>query len=263
MNFFLKIFPTSLLMDYLKHVPNNLKVNFDALHDAEISSDSFSFYTSVSSVFSSKIEGETIELDSYIKHKKFGIEFQPDYTKKIDDLYNAYTFAKTAVLNKENISEAHKILSKHILTTNQQGKIRTQNMFVTTPDGKIEYVAAAPNELAEEMEKFYSDIETLLKQKLSIEEVFFFAAIIHLVFVKIHPWNDGNGRTGRLLEKWFLAQKLGEKAWFVDSERNYYELHQTYYKNIRALGLEYPDLEYSKAMAFLLMLPNSLEPKTL
>jgi Fic family protein len=78
------------------------------------------------------------------------------------------------------------------------------------------------------------------------------------VFVKIHPWNDGNGRTGRLLEKWFLAQKLGEKAWFVDSERHYYKHHQTYYNNLRALGLEYQELEYNKALPFLLMLPKSL-----
>ncbi len=41
-----------------------------------------------------KIEGEEIELDSYIKHKNFGIKFLADYTKKIDDLYNAYQFAK-------------------------------------------------------------------------------------------------------------------------------------------------------------------------
>lgn len=257
----LKIIPTTLLEEYLGQVTKDLETNFDALHDAEISSDTFSFYTSVSSVFSSKIEGENIELDSYIKHKKFGIEFQPDYTKKIDDLYDAYTFAKTAILSKENISKAHKLLSKHIVATHQQGKMRTQNMYVVTPDGKMEYIAATPFEVAGEMEKFYSDIEILLKEELSTQEVFFFASIIHLVFVKIHPWNDGNGRSARLLEKWFLAQKLGEKAWFVDSERQYYEKHQTYYKNIRALGLEYPDLDYSKALPFLFMLPNSVNPK--
>ena len=99
------------------------------------------------------------------------------------------------------------------------------------------------------------------KQELTINEVFFFASMIHLVFVKIHPWNDGNGRSARLIEKWFLAQKLGKKAWFVQSEKNYYQQHQTYYKNIRLLGMEYPDLNYSKALPFLLMLPNSLQQK--
>ena len=82
--------------------------------------------------------------------------------------------------------------------------------------------------------------------------------MIHLVFVKIHPWNDGNGRSVPLFEKWFLGQKLGDKAWFVLSERNYYEQHQTYYKNIRALGMEYLELDYSKVLPFLQMLPNCL-----
>ena len=254
----LQIIPTDLLDTYFKQVPKTLQITFEALEDAEISTDTFSFYVSVSSVYSSKIEGEKIELDSYIKHKKFGIEFLPDYTKKIDDLYNAYTFAKSNELNQKNISEAHKLLSKHIVATNWQGKFRNQNMYVTTSDGKIEYVAASPYEVEREMKKFYNDISVLLKEDLSIEEVFYFASFIHLVFVKIHPWNDGNGRTARLLEKWFLAQKLGHKAWFIQSEKMYYNQHNTYYKNIRLLGLEYPELDYKQALSFLLMLPTSI-----
>lgn len=254
----LQIIPTDLLAAYLEQVPKGLQATFDALQDAEISTNTFSFYTSVSSVFSSKIEGEDIELDSYIKHKKFGIEFLPDYTKKIDDLYNAYTFAKTNELNQKNISAAHKLLSKHIVATNWQGKFRNQNMYVSTPDGRIEYVAASPYEVETEMEKFFNDIAVLLKADLSIEEVFFYASLIHLVFVKIHPWNDGNGRSARLIEKWFLAQKSGDKAWFVQSEKMYYQHHQTYYKNLRLLGLEYPELDYKQALAFLLMLPNAV-----
>ncbi len=166
----LKILSASLLPNYLIQIPKDLQVGFDALQDAEISTDSFSFYTAVSSVFSSKIEGESIELDSYIKHKKFGIEFQPDYAKKIDDLYSAYIFAKTAILNQENVSGAHKLLSKHLLAAHQQGKFRSQNMYVTTTDGKIEYVAVTPYEVAGEMEKFYKDIEMLLNEVLSIVE---------------------------------------------------------------------------------------------
>ncbi len=254
----LQIIPIDLLEIYLTQVSKTLQYRFDTLEDADISTDTFSFYTSVSSVFSSKIEGEDIELDSYIKHKRFGIEFLPDYTKKIDDLYNAYTFAENNELNQKNIAEAHKLLSKHIVATNWQGKHRIHNMYVSTPDGRIEYVATLPSELENEMKKLYNDIAILIKAKLSIEEVFFFAAFIHLIFVKIHPWNDGNGRTARLLEKWFLAQKLGHNAWFIQSEKMYYNQHNIYYKNIRLLGLEYTELDYSQALSFLLMLPTSL-----
>ncbi len=254
----MKIIPEILLEDYKKNFPHGLEKKFSALCDAEISTESFSFYTSVASVFSSKIEGEEIELDSYIKHKKFGIAFLPDYTKKIDDLYNAYSFANSNPLNEKTISEAHKLLAKNIVAKNQQGKHRSQNMFITNDEGRIEYVAALPNQVNNEMIQFYEDIETLVQQKLNFQEIFYFASMIHLVFVKIHPWNDGNGRSGRMLEKWFLSEKLGTKAWFVQSEKHYYQNHQLYYDNLRRLGFEYESLDYSKAMPFLEMLPKSL-----
>src|SRR5690606_27139651 len=161
-------------------------------------------------------------------------------------------------LNGEHIAESHRILSRHLVAKNWQGTYRNQNMYVSTPDGRIEYVAASPFEVESEMEKLFQDISILLQVRLSVEEAFFFASMIHLVFVKIHPWNDGNGRSARLIEKWFLSEKLGEKSWYVQSEKHYYQQHQTYYKNIRLLGLEYPDLDYKQALPFLLMLPNAV-----
>lgn len=59
----LELVKVELLAEYLKQV-KGLDTYFDALEDAEISTDTFSFYTSVASVFSSKIEGEAMELDS-------------------------------------------------------------------------------------------------------------------------------------------------------------------------------------------------------
>jgi len=71
--------------------------------------------------------------------------------------------------------------------------------------------------------------------------------------VKIHPFQDGNGRTARLIEKWFLIEKIGEKATLVQSEKYYYKELNDYYANIRKIGLEYEDLDYSKSLDFLLM----------
>ncbi len=146
-----------------------------------------------------------------------------------------------------------------MLTKNKQGNYRTQNMYVSTPDGRIAYVAASLVDVEFEMKKFYTDVALLLERKMTVVEAFFFGAMIHLFFVKIHPWNDGNGRSARLIEKWFLAKKLGEKAWFLQSEKMYYLEHQTYYNNIRLVGLEYKNLDYSHALPFLLMLPNAVK----
>jgi len=250
--------PTNLLEQYVAAFNISLKQDFENLNDSELSIDTFSFYTSVSAVFSSKIEGEPIELDSYIKHKRFDTEYLPDYTRKIDDLYNAYLFAQKNVLDQKNIELIHSQLTKHILKKSKQGKVRVSNMFVITNDGKIEYVAATPEKVKPEMQRFYSDLEILVKADLSFEETLFYASMLHLVFVKIHPFDDGNGRTARLLEKWFIAQKLGNKAWFVQSEKNYYDNHQAYYNNIRRLGLDYEELNYNEAMPFLQMLPKAI-----
>ena len=258
MNKGLQIVPTTLLEKYNAASSPLLQDAFERLQESELSIETFNFYVSVSAVFSSKIEGEDIELDSFIKHKRFGVKYLPDYTRKIDDLYDAYLFAKTNDLNATTLSKAHGLLTQHILQKNEQGKIRTSNMFVITGDGKIEYSAAAPSIVKKEMKKFYEDLNWLLSQPLDFAEVFFYGSLLHLVLLKIHPFADGNGRTARLLEKWFIAQKLGDKAWFLQSEKYYYENNKAYYNNIRKLGIEYEILNYDEALPFLQMLLNAI-----
>lgn len=255
----LQIIPTDLPDAYVRQVGSlNLSSYFDLLKDADLSSDDFNFHIAAAAVYSGKIEEEAIELDSYVKYKRFGVELQPDYVCKTDDLYAAYQFAKNAPLTPENIAQAHALLARHILPEDSQGKFRKTNMYVTTMDGSIEYVAAPPFEVPQAMERLYIDLAVLQEREMSIEEVFFFASMIHLVFVKIHPWNDGNGRSARLLEKWFLEQKLGAKAWLVRSEEYYYVHRRAYYDNIKALGLEYGSLGFGEAAGFLRMLVRSI-----
>jgi Fic family protein len=126
---------------------------------------------------------------------------------------------------------------------------------------RIQYEAALANIVKREFECFWNELSELINATLSDEEVFYYAALIHLVFVKIHPFNDGNGRTARLLEKWFLAIKLGEKAWYIGSEYYYYQNLQAYYNNLARIGLFYDELKYEKGLPFLLMLPNALITK--
>lgn len=254
----LSILSVDLLNAYSDSVSEEELNAYKSLEESELTIRTFSFYTSVSAVYSSKIEGEEIELDSYVKHKRFGVEFAPDHTRKVDDLYDAYEFAKENECNKVNILAAHQALTKNILPKHRQGQIRTGNMYVTTSDGKIEYIAPSAYVVENELEKFYADLMNLMTKDLALHEIFFCASFLHLCFVKIHPFDDGNGRTARLIEKWFLAEKLGVKAWLIQSEKYYYLHHQMYYTNIRKLGMEYETLDYSKGLPFLLMLPKSL-----
>ena len=253
----LQIVNTDLLSQYLQQV-TGLKENFDALKDAEISTDTFSFYTSVSAMASSKIEGEPLEIDSYVKYKMLNIDYKKEVVEKPNDLYNAYLFAQKNELNKNNFLKAHQLISMHLLSKSKQGKYRKVNMMIMEHKTfRIQYEAALFEEVEGLMKKLWKDITQLIKAPLNHEEVFYFASFIHIAFVNIHPFEDGNGRSGRLLEKWFIAQKLGEKAWFLQSELNYYRNVNDYYKNLNRLGMFYEQLDYNKALPFLLMLPNT------
>ena len=131
-------------------------------------------------------------------------------------------------------------------------------MFVVNRGDRIDNVAADPAILNEELTKLFDDIETLLAEDFSNAEILFFASHIHLTFVKIHPFQDGNGRSARLLEKWFLIDKLGVKATAIQLEKNYYLNLQDYYNNSKRLGIDYEIIDYDKAFEFLIMIANGL-----
>ncbi len=183
--------------------------------------------------------------------------FKKKEVTEIDDLIAAYHFAKEHILNEQNFLTSHAILSKLLLIKSKQGKYRKESIGVFSESGLV-YMAVEDRFVMEHMRLFFTDIETLLHVPTTIKETLYFASLIHLRCVHIHPFADGNGGTARLLEKWFLTSKLGEQYWYILSEKYYKEHQGDYYRSIN-LGVNFYELDYSKCLPFLLMLPESFD----
>ena len=146
----------------------------------ELTPKSFTFYTSVAVISSSKIEGEQMELDSYLKHKMQDIEYLPELVEKPNDLFQAYLFAKQNKLSNDNFLQSHSLLSAHLLPEKWRGIYRQNEMLVMEhKTGKIQFEAAPFSRVKNEMDKLWIDIKSLLNKHLEVDEIFYYASFIH------------------------------------------------------------------------------------
>lgn len=218
----------------------------------------FEYLTKSSAVYSSNIEGNSIDLNSYMnyemnKHKfKAGKEIE-----EIEDLIEAYEFAQNNKLNEKNLLNCHKIFSDTLLIRSKRGNYRIEQVGVFGKSG-LAYMAIEPEFVEKEMKVFFEDINELIASKLNEIEVFYYASLIHLRLAHIHPFRDGNGRAARLIEKWFVAEKLGRDFWKIPSEEYYKKNQAKYYETIN-LGHNFYELNYDQCIGFLEMLPNCLK----
>jgi Fic family protein len=225
--------------------------------DFSESKGGFDYLTKASAVYSSNIEGNSIDLNSFMNYELSKEKFKVGKEiEEIENLIKAYSYAQDNKLTEINLLNCHKILSETLLIKSKRGKYRIEQVGVFGKSG-IAYLAVEPEFVDKEMKIFFSGISELLDSNLTEEEVFYFASLIHLRFVHIHPFRDGNGRASRLLEKWFIAEKLGHKFWKIPSEEYYKTNQQKYYDTIN-LGVNYYELKYDNCIGFLEMLPNCL-----
>jgi Fic family protein len=100
---------------------------------------------------------------------------------------------------KESINEDGKIVSRRI----SAGKYKSNPNHVLTATGEIFYFAT-PEETPAKM----YDLLNWYKEKIEDKDVnpILIAAEFHYKFIRIHPFDDGNGRTARILMNFILMQ---------------------------------------------------------
>ena len=138
-----------------------------------------------------------------------------------------------------DIKNLHHLILKGIDNKNA-GAYRTQNVGVVKSDGEI-HSFTGPLKIEEEMNEF---IEWLHSQ--TIEEPILLAALVHLKFVSIHPFIDGNGRTARLLMNLVLLQngypqaiiKISNRAEYIQAVETYQQSSDNDYSDFYKVGLQ-------------------------
>ncbi len=227
-------------------------------HDFLKDKGGFDYLTKSSAVYSSNIEGNSIDLNSYMNYEMNKDKFKVGKEiEEIENLIKAYEYAQKTKLTESNLLNCHKTLSETLLIKSKRGKYRIEQVGVFGKSG-LAYMTVEPEFVEKEMKEFFQDINELLSSALNEIEVFYFASLIHLKFAHIHPFRDGNGRTARLMEKWFVAEKLGKNYWKIPSEE-YYKTNQAKYYETINLGVNFYMLNYDKCLDFLVMLPNCLK----
>ena len=214
-----------------------------------------------SAVASSQIEGSKVTLSIFkATMEAAGDRPKPRDVQEVADLVTAYQFAQRQPLNTTNLLEAHRIASALLVHANDQGAWRTKGVKVGNAITTV-YMAAHQSLVPALMQQLMEEVGALLQRKLDTTEAFYYASMFHLAFVKVHPFIDGNGRMGRLLEKWFLAQHLGPIAWSIRSERYLIRNLDDYYDTLEQLGPDWGALQWHRCLPFLFLLPNALNLK--
>ena len=196
--------------------------------------------TNQEAVLSSKIEGTQATVDEVLEYEA-GMEFDPEKVHDIQEIVNyrtALTQSKETLtrrpLSLGLLRQMHATLMNSVRGEEKTpGQFRVHQNWIGPEGCKIEqakFVPPSPLQLQDHLEAFErylasDDVDPLVQ-----------VAVVHAQFELLHPFNDGNGRIGRLLIPLFLFQKRAlASPMFYLSE--YLEAHRDrYYGGLRGIS---------------------------
>jgi Fic family protein len=185
----------------------------------------------------SEIEGEIINridvMSSIRKNLGLHISQEPKDKNAIGlsilliDVRNTYT----QPLTESKILEWHKLLMGNNKTIHagqwRKGNEPMQIISGSASNPKIHYEAPPSKSLSKEMKRFIEWYNTS-----EISSPIIKAAVAHLYFESIHPFEDGNGRIGRAIAEKALSQGFDNPIMFSIS-KSIEENRSNYYKELQ------------------------------
>lgn len=188
-------------------------------------------------ISTSAIEGEILQRSSIRssinKILKLGLEDDYSYTRESDALIEVLLDAKNNLesLTRERLFAWHKALFVHGAGLREItiGAFRTDAEAMQIVSGawnkeKVHYVAPP----ADMIESLMEDFLIWLNKDDDLSPIYK-AAVAHLYFVLIHPFDDGNGRIARAITDYVLAKAKLSNGNFYSISTMIYKKRKEYY----------------------------------
>ncbi len=146
---------------------------------------------------------------------------------EIKNAYQAYDHLKNYdVLKMASLLKAHKVLMKGLVK--EPGQFRQGQVVVR--DAHTIYHVAPP---AKRVSQLMADLFQFLKQQQDLHPLIK-SSIFHYEFEFIHPFEDGNGRMGRLWQTAILYHHLDTVFEAIPIETAIHKHQQAYYKALQS-----------------------------
>ena len=170
----------------------------DVLEHLQDTSSDFSKYIKKLSAYN---DDYIVDYWIYLQYKelKFSQKIEKIQFDKIN-LLNDTIFFDTLNISNKRIHGLHNFATRGEAEPTFNYRNAEVNVSKINSDGKEEIFWRGAQ--AKDIDKFMNDFIRIYKHKdisLIMSNPFLKSALIHLLFVRIHPYTDGNGRTARLL----------------------------------------------------------------
>jgi len=180
---------------------------------------------------STAIEGNPLTLEQ-VRALEQGLELDASDTRSSREVLNYFAglrfvekHAKKKEIRHEDIFKLHRLLADTVMDQGKAGAYRTISVRV----GKHSPPAARDvSGLMFELLEWWNKKSTALSPVLS-------SAILHYRFEDIHPFADGNGRTGRALALWELYRRGFDSHHIFSVDEYYWEDRPAYYAALSAV----------------------------
>jgi len=200
-----------------KIIPNqNILINSLILQEAKDSSEIENIITTHDEIYLANVSNEKLSKE----------------VKEVKNYKEALLFGYEIVKNKKILTLNDIVNIQKILVANDAG-VRKQSGTVLKNEATGETIYTPPQSYDEVMALLQNLIEYINDDSIEEYDFLIKMAIIHYQFESIHPFYDGNGRTGRILNVLYLVLKdlfelpiLYLSRYIIKNKSDYYRLLQ-------------------------------------